>query len=71
MNVGEEVLSFQGHYNARGLQLLNDMDLCSPDDDLYPTYLRAVADILPRPGVEGVTTIAENYLIEKTVIKAN
>jgi hypothetical protein len=56
-------LSFQIHYAATGLQLLNEMDLRTPDADLHPAYKRAIADMLPRPGVEGLAAITESYRI--------
>lgn len=61
--IGEEALSFQVRYRSTGLQLLNDMDLRTPDDDLHPAYKRGLADMLPRPGTEGVTGITEAYRI--------
>lgn len=61
--VDQETLSFQLRYNSTGLQLLDGMDLRTPDDDLHPAYRRGVADMLPRPGIEGVTAITESYRI--------
>jgi hypothetical protein len=60
-----DALSFKLRYESTGLQLLNDMDLRSPDPDLHPAYLRAVADMLPRTGIEGVATITESYRIAR------
>jgi hypothetical protein len=60
-----DALYFQLRYESTGLQLLNDMDLRSPDPDLHPANLRAVADMLPRPGIEGVATITESYRITR------
>ncbi|KRE64646.1 hypothetical protein [Paenibacillus sp. Soil750] len=58
-----DVLSFQIRYASTGLQQLNDMDLRDPDPNMHPVLLRAIADILPRPGIEGVATITESYRV--------
>ncbi|MCY9667173.1 hypothetical protein M5X11_19920 [Paenibacillus alginolyticus] len=63
---GEEngdALSFKLRYESTGLQLINDMDLRSPDEDQHPAILRAIGDLMPRPGIEGVAAITESYRI--------
>ncbi|MEC0090012.1 hypothetical protein [Paenibacillus macquariensis] len=60
-----DALAFKIRYESTGLQLLNDMDLRTPYDDLQPAYLRGIADMLPRPGIEGVAAIVETYRIAK------
>lgn len=60
-----DALSFQIHYASTGLQQLNDMDLRDPDPDMHPVLLRAVADMLPRPGIEGVAAITESYAVSQ------
>lgn len=62
-NESNEELAYKIRYEATGLQLLNDINLSEPDDDLDPTYLRGVKDMLTRPGIEGIATITETYRI--------
>lgn len=59
----DDALEFKVQYTSTGLQLLNDMDFRAAHEELPPAYLRGLADMLPRPGIEGVKTISESYRI--------